>query len=437
MNGLMRAYQSLFAEQVKTLPGHHALPVVADRQAAMERFMRVGLPTRKLESWKYSAGEALSHRVYRLPSPRCSGLDVEDLDPYLAGKATAHRMVFMNGLFSQHLSDLQDLPTGLRVESLAKVAADAPAELEPYLGHGLAGQDQGFAELNHALWSDGAFVCVSPGSRPPKPLHLLFLTTASREPMMTVPWNLVILGRDADVLLLESHATLGEALHFSNVYTTLILGDHAQMRHVLLLETSRSAHYVGSIQATQRAGSRFDSHLLSVGGEITRQEVHVALAGEEAECALDGLFLAGGCQQMDFYTTVHHTHSSTRSRQLYKGVLDGASRGVFNGMVHVPPGVHNTQSRQLTANLLLSDTAEIDARPQLEINADAVQCSHGATVGSLDPDALFYLQSRGLDVAMARSLLVQGFADELLQRIEPFPLQEWVGLRLDLEGAQR
>ncbi|MEO5351616.1 MAG: Fe-S cluster assembly protein SufD [Magnetococcus sp. XQGC-1] len=428
----MNTYQAQFAERATTLPGFALPPLRASRQESMDRFMQTGFPTQKLENWKYTAGKDLSHRSYTLPNPSCLGLDPEDLNPYLVDRRGSHRLVFVNGRLSLPLSDLHDLPRGVRVESLARVANDSPSDLEPHLRQWRSGQDQGFSELNHALWSDGAFVCFAPGTILSKPLQLLFLTTASLEPMMTLPWNLLVAGEDSQALVVESYATLGHALHFTNSYTTLVLGDRAHLRHLLLLGESPSAHHVGTVHTTQKVGSHYDSHLFAIGGKITRQELHVILGGEEAACSLDGLFLAKARQHMDFHTSVQHTHAATRSQQLYKGVLDEQARGVFNGVVHVPPGVRHTQSQQTTANLLLSDQAEIDTKPQLEINTDAVQCSHGATVGSLDPDALFYLQSRGVDMAAARRLLVQGFAAELLQRIKPASLQDWIGRSLNL-----
>ncbi|WP_193771335.1 Fe-S cluster assembly protein SufD [Candidatus Magnetaquicoccus inordinatus] len=426
MNNSLQTYQSQWNERLPALPGCKLLSWRAARQKSMERLLQIGLPTQKMETWKYTSGKLLSQRGYTLPDPACLGLDPEDLSPYLLEQQESNRLVFVNGLVAPFLSKLHDLPPGVRVESLAKVVNNAPDEWEPYLEQFLTGPDQGFSELNHALWADGAFVYLPEGSRLEKPLQLLFLTTTSQNPMMTLPWNLIIAGGNSQAVLVESYATLGQAIHFTNSYTSLVLGDKAQMRHLLLLGESPFAHHVGTLQCTQTMGSRLHSQLFSIGGKITRQDLHVTLAGTEAECSLDGLFFAKGEQHMDFHSAIHHTHSTTRSQQLYKGILDEQARGIFNGLVHVPSGVEQTQSQQTTANLLLSDRAEIDAKPQLEINSNAVQCSHGATVGSLDPEALFYLQSRGIDFATARTLLIHGFAEELLQRFSPASVREWI-----------
>ncbi|MBF0145655.1 MAG: Fe-S cluster assembly protein SufD [Magnetococcales bacterium] len=432
MNTAMNSHQAHFIAHAATLPGHDSALIHASRQAAMQRFMGMGFPTKKLERWKHTSTQVIAQTVYRHVNPGCVGLDPADLDPYLIARQGIHRLVFINGLFVNSLSDMSALPGGVQAGSLARVVNESPGVVAGCIETFPTGDDQGFSELNHALWPDGAFVHVSTGTRLTQPLHLLFITTASREPMITQPWNVLIFGSDTHALVVEHYVTLGHTTHhLTNPYTSLILDDRAHVHHLLLLGERLPANHVGTVQVTQKAGSHLGSHLFANGGERTRQEVHVTLAGAEAECALDGLFFASGRQHMDFQTSMHHACGHTRSRQLYKGILDEQSRGVFNGVIRVPPGVHHTQSRQTTANLLLSDTAEIDARPQLEIHSDAVQCSHGATVGSLDPDALFYLQSRGLDVNAARALLIHGFAEELLQRVAPAEVRGWVGRSLN------
>ncbi|MBF0296193.1 MAG: Fe-S cluster assembly protein SufD [Magnetococcales bacterium] len=436
MNTAMNAYQDHFVEHAMQLPGFDSVSVRVSRQEAMQRFMQSGFPTQRLENWKHTSVTALWKRAYKPSEPGCMGLDPDDITPYLADRRGVYRLVFVNGLFSRPLSDLHDLPVGVRVASMAQLVNDSPCEVEPYLGNHTPGNDQGFSDLNHALWGDGAFVHLPSGTRLEKPLHLLYLSTISREPMVAMPRNVVVAGTDAHAQIVESYASLGQARHFTNAHTTLVLGEKARVRHLLLLQESLVAHHVGTMRATQMGDSCLDSQLFSMGGELTRQELHVTLAGERAECSLDGLFIAGGGQHMDFHTSMHHTSPDTWSRQLYKGVLDGNARGVFNGVVRVPPGIHHTRSNQTSANLLLSDTAEIDTKPQLEINTDAVQCSHGATVGSLDPEALFYLQSRGLNVTSARLLLIKGFAEEVLQRVKPTLLQAWVGQSLNLGVKQ-
>lgn len=431
MNMLVNVYQDLFTEMEKGLPGCHYLPFRTLRQEGMQHFINNGFPSQRLENWKYTSVKAISQRTYQPHHQDCSGLDPSDLEPYLISRVGIYRLVFVNGWFSRPLSDLHDLPAGVRVESMAHIVDDSPYLVEPYLKNHKLGPDQGFTNLNEALWSDGAYVFLSPGTRLEKPLHLFFLTTTSREPMMTVPRNVVIAGADSHAYIVESFATMGPSPHFTNAHSTIFLNNNAHIHHLLCLGENHLARHVGTVETTQLAGSHLDSKVFSFGGELTRQEIHVHLAGEKAECSLDGLFVGDNYQHMDFHTSIHHTHSHTRSQQLYKGVLGGHAHGVFNGIIHVPHHVRHTQSNQLSSNLLLSDTAEIDTKPQLEITTDAVQCSHGATVGSLDPDALFYLQSRGLDTSTARSLLIQGFAEELLQKITPPLLQTWIGKRFN------
>ncbi|MBF0339829.1 MAG: Fe-S cluster assembly protein SufD [Magnetococcales bacterium] len=433
MSSALHTYQREFHDNSTHLPGWNAWQIRRSRQAAMQRVMQTDLPTQKLENWKYTSTRRLSQTPYALYTGGCVGLYLEDLDPFLVDRQASHRLVFINGLLSRRLSCLDDLPNAVQVASMARIADESPAMLSPWLEPVLTGHDQGFAELNQALWLDGAFVHIPAGVQLIKPLQLLFLTTPFQEPIVTFPWNLVIVGKSAQALVIESYLTLGQGAHFSNARTTLVLEPQARLEHLLLLGESELAWHVGSVQATQKEGSRLDSRIFAAGGELTRQELQITLAGAEAECFQEGLFLAGRRQHMDLHSWLHHTCSNTRSRQLFKSVLDGHARGVFNGVIRIPPDLQNIQAEQKTANLLLTDTAEIDAKPQLEIHSDAVQCSHGATVGGMNPEAMFYLQSRGLDVDAARLLLIQGFADELLQTIKPAPVQEWLRQRLNQE----
>ncbi|MBF0422843.1 MAG: Fe-S cluster assembly protein SufD [Magnetococcales bacterium] len=426
MNTTENTYRDRFTELEMSLPGFASLPLRHLRQEGMQRFIDNGFPTQRLENWKYTSVKTISQRAYQVHDHGCPGLDPSDLLPYLIAPVGVYRLVFVNGWFSRTLSDLHDFPEGVRVQSMAKVVDATPRTVEPYLENHQPGADQGFTHLNEALWSDGAFVLLSPGIRLDKPLHLLFLTTSSEKLKMTLPRNLIVAGAGSHAWMVESFVTLGHAAHCTNSHSTIILHDQAHVHHLLFLGENHSAQHVGTVETRLMGSSRLDSRLFSFGGERTRQEIHVHLAGEQAQCSLDGLFVGNENQHMDFHTSIHHMHANTRSQQLYKGILDGHAHGVFNGIITVLPHVLHTQSNQLSSNLLLSDTAEIDTKPQLEINSAAVQCSHGATVGSLDPEALFYLQSRGLDASTARSLLIQGFAAELLQRITSIPVQAWI-----------
>ncbi|MBF0626606.1 MAG: Fe-S cluster assembly protein SufD [Magnetococcales bacterium] len=431
MNALLQVCQQQLLAADAQLPGHDALSIRRFRQEAMQRALQTGLPTQQMEHWKYTPTRWLTESAYAFHAGGCVGLDPEDLKALLVARGQVHHLVFVNGLLSLPLSGLDGLPAGVQVESMARLARESPEALEPWLGSDVTGADQGLAALNQALWPDGAFVRLASGVQLSQPLQLLFLTTSFREPIVTLPWSVVILGEGARAQVIESYATLGQGDHFTNARTTLVLGQGAQLDHLLLLAESDRAHHVGSVQATQLGASRLAARVFAVGGALTRHELHVALAGAEAECHPDGLFVAGGRQHLELHSWIHHLHSHTRSQQWFKGVLDGEARGVFNGVVRVPQGVREIQARQQTDNLLLSDRAEIAAKPQLEIHSDAVQCHHGATVGSLDAEAIFYLRSRGLDEECARKLLVQGFIDVLLQRVQPAVVREWIARRLN------
>ncbi|MBF0311413.1 MAG: Fe-S cluster assembly protein SufD [Magnetococcales bacterium] len=431
MNDFTASYRNLFLEGESGFPGFATPAIRSSRRASLQRFLELGFPTQFLENWKYTSVRALSRTLFKPPKSVCMGLVPEDLDAFLPESRYRPRLVFVNGFHVPSLSDLGKLPSGVRVVSMARLANESPGEITAALGREVVAEP-GFTSWNQAFWPDGAFVRVSAGARLDAPLHLLFLTTPSREAQAIQPWNRIVVEAEARLQLVESYVTLGMPPHLSNARTDLLMGRGARVDHLLRLDESTLTHHSGRMDIRQEASSQLDSRLFCRGGALTRQEVCLNLNGQGAACRLDGLFMAEGRQHMDFQTRIHHQANATRSRQLFKGVLDGESRGVFHGVIQVPPGVRDTESRQRSANLLLSDQAEIDTLPQLEIFNDAVQCAHGASVGHVDQEAMFYLRSRGLKESEARRLLVEGFAEEVLQDLEPLSLRDW--LRRQLGG---
>lgn len=430
MNALLDHYASQFAQREHALPGRSLPWMVHARRQAMARFQRIGFPTPRMENWKYTRVDPWVERPFTLTDPACVGLDPTDLEPFLPDCPGMARLVFVNGFWSRRLSRLEALPEGVKVGSMATVLATDPAAVQSHLPPLPEGADEGFALLNQSLWRDGAYLRLAGEATLARPLQLLFIATPSAEPVFTLPCNLIEVAPGARARVVESYFTLGESGHFTDAWTTLVVGREAHLDHLLVLGESARAYHVGALQATVGAGGRLVSRTFANGGRMVRRNLHAHLAGEGAEVTLDGLFLATGKQHLDFHTWIHHDQSRTRSRQLYKGVLNGAARGVFNGAILVPSGVRETRSRQVSANLLLSATAEIDTKPQLEIHAEAVQCSHGAAVGSLDAEALFALRSRGVDEVRAKTLLIEGFADEVLQPVAPPALRAWLARSL-------
>ncbi len=388
----------------------------AARKAALARFAELGFPSRKLEAWKYTNVAPLAKIPFEpARTARAPGLpDTEHL-PVPLGHA--ERLVFVNGRRAPELCRVEDLDPRVTVEGLARVLDSDPGRLEGVLGRLDPEAGGAFAALNLAFFTDGALVHVPRGVTLEEPVHLAFLTLAAGKPVATHPRVLVVAEPGSRVTVVELHAALGHGVYFTNAATEIRVGENATVEHVKLQDESREAFHVALLQARQERASRFVSHSLSFGAHLARVDVEASLAGEGAECALNGLYVATDDQHVDHHTWIDHETPHGTSRELYKGVLGGSARGVFDGHVLVRPEAQKTDARQRNENLLLSPDADVNTKPVLEIHADDVKCAHGSTVGRLDPDALFYLRSRGLDDVHARGLLTRGFAAGVTREI--------------------
>jgi Fe-S cluster assembly protein SufD len=308
------------------------------------------------------------------------------------------------------------------VGGLARALAAAPADLEPCLGRIADPAAGGFVALNTAFINDGAYVRVDPGVCLDRPVHLVFAITGTDE-VMTAPRILIVAGDNSRVAVIEHYVGLSGGAYLTNAVTEIVAGAGAHVEHCKIQLESTSAYHVATVQAHLDRGSRCVSRNFSLGARLARNDINAVLNGAGAECAMDGLFLAGGRQHVDNHTCIDHAVPDCTSRERYKGVLDGRARGVFNGRIVVRQDAQHTDAHQSNHNLLLSDDAEVDTKPQLEIFADDVRCSHGATVGNLDNDALFYLRSRGLDEPFARGLLTYAFMREVIDAVDAVPLR--------------
>ena len=415
-------YRSEFEVVEGQLPGRELAWLRSSRQGAIERFSDIGFPTIRHEDWKYTSLRAIEKRNFRPCSKSCVGLVEEDLDEFVCEHLECHRLVFINGQYAPQLSDPGRLPEGTWVGSLAKILTASPDLLEPYLGR-QAGQGA-FTALNTAFMADGACIYLPPNTVIKDPVHALFMTTSQQDEVFINPRNLVVAGDNSEVTVIESYTSLGNSSYFTNALTEISVGANASVTHYKLQQEGKQAFHVATTEVAQQRDSRFTSHLVSVGGQLVRNDINSSLDGERSECTLNGLYIAGGRQHMDFHTRVDHVKPQATSREYYKGILDGHARGVFNGRVYVHPDAQKSDAKQTNNNLLLSKDAEVDTKPQLEIYADDVKCAHGATVGQLDDDMIFYLRSRGLDLELARNLLVYGFAHDIIDCMDLPPLKE-------------
>jgi Fe-S cluster assembly protein SufD len=397
-----------FEEQLEAL---QALPGTAVRASAYARFQHLGLPTPRHEEWRYTNLASLTQMAFSgavqgaLPTP-------EALEARL-GPAFGHRMVFLNGRYDASLSTVGKLPPGVKVLSLL---AAREQKLEGALG--LPSDDgRALTALNSALGVDGAYLFLPRGTVVPEPIEWVFVSSAD-VPFATHPRNVVLASENSEATILESFVSLGGPAYFTNALTWLQLAQGAHVRHYRLQSEGAEALHLGLLQASLEKDSHLLSHAVQVGGKLARHEVRVTLAAEGARTTLQGLYLGKGKQLLDNHTVVDHARPHGVSQEVFKGILDDDSRGVFNGKVIVRENAIQTDSSQVNQNLLLSEGAQADTRPQLEIFADDVKCKHGATVGRIDDKALFYLRSRGIPRALAQGILTYAFASEMVSLIE-------------------
>jgi Fe-S cluster assembly protein SufD len=397
-----------------------AAPLAALRRDAMARFERQGLPTPRTEAWHYTSLANLAQIAFAAPANDAGPVALPE--PLLAG---AFRLVLVNGRLRPDLAPLPALPPGVSVRSLAEALAADPA-----LARSLAFEDEPMLSLNAALMSDGLLIEVAPGTAVGRPLELVSWGSAEPDaPVAFHPRHLLRLGEGAALTLLESHA--GRGAYWSHPVLQACLERGARLTHVKLQEEAAEAFHLGHGGVRLAAAARYDALVLQGGAALARNGLRIELAGEAAQCSVAGLYLGHGRQHLDNTLEVIHAAPGATSRQLFKGVLADRARGVFQGRIVVERDAQKSDGHQLSRTLLLSDRAEIDTKPELEIYADDVKCSHGAAAGDIDEDALFYLRARGIDRATARRMLIEGFFGELLDEVEDEPLRLALRGRVD------
>jgi len=398
------------------------------RRAAMDRFGDLGFPTTKHEEWRFTSVAPIARTTF-VPAKASSEFLAVRASGSIAWLADCHVLPFANGRLSLE-PRLEGLPGGVTVRSLAGALSETTdRSLEAHLARHAGYGDHAFVALNTALFEDGALIEIAPNTVVKKPLALLFVTVPGSEPTMTHPRNLIVAGPGAQASFIEIHLGLGTAdgnsvaSYFTNAVTELVAGENAIVDYTRIQQEGDEAFHVGIVQTEQGRSSSVTTHSVALGGSLDREEVRAVLNGEGAEALLHGLYVIGGHQHVDNHTLIDHAKPHCSSREVYKGVLDGHAAGVFNGKIAVRQDAQKTDSKQSNKNLLLSENASINTKPQLEIYADDVKCTHGATIGQIDPEAVFYLRSRGIGLEEARNLLIQAFAGDILDRIKFEPLR--------------
>jgi Fe-S cluster assembly protein SufD len=393
------------------------------RRAGIAHFAELGIPTIKHEEWRYTSTAPIAKLPFRpvLAPTRAPGV-AEQMQPFLFEGLSAHRLVFVDGHFSPQVSACN--PTdGVKISSLAEAIRTDADLLQPVLARYARGDTNAFVALNTAFLQDGAFIFVPEGAVVVEPVHVLFLTTSEQPGATRQPRNLILASRNSQVKIIEHYVSLVDTPYFTNAVSEIVVGEGAVVEHCKIQSESSKAFHVATIHAQQDRNSRFVSHSISIGAKLARNDIYLALAGQGIDSILNGLYVGKDDQLVDHHTVADHRMPHCNSHEFYHGILEGRARAVFNGKIFVRKDAQRTDAKQTNKNLLLSEEATIDTKPQLEIYADDVKCTHGATVGQLDEESIFYLRSRGIGLEDARRMLIHAFASDILNRISIEPVR--------------
>ncbi len=400
--------------------------LAAIRQEGIARFGELGFPTLEDEDWRFTNLAPLVKLPFRPVLERATnGLTAAALAQFPLGALEATRLVFVNGQLAAVLGSVGAQPDGVKIGSLAAALANDAAAVEPHLArYAKSGNHSPFASLNAAFFLDGAFIHVPAGRAVEQPVHLVYVTTAAETGAATHPRNLIIVGEASRLTVIESYvATVGSA-YFTNAVTEMVVGDRAVVEHCKFQDESTGAFHLATLAAKLGRGSNFITHSIATGARLSRSNLRTELAGEGLQAILNGLYLTKGEQLADHHMIVDHAQLRCASHEYFNGILDDKSKGVFHGRILVRPDAQKTDAKQTNKNLLLSDEATINTKPQLEIYADDVKCTHGATVGQLNEESIFYLRTRGIGADTAKRMLIHAFAGEIIERIRHEPLRE-------------
>ncbi|MBP9902922.1 MAG: Fe-S cluster assembly protein SufD [Verrucomicrobia subdivision 3 bacterium] len=388
------------------------------RQGGFARFTELGFPTLQHEDWRFTNVAPIAKLPFKpaLAAP-ADGLAAEALKHFPFASLPGPRLVFVNGHYAAALSRIGRLPAGVKVANVAAVLAREPALLEPHLVPSSSAGDNAFTALNQAFFLDGGFIHLPAGTVVPEPVQLIYIATANQSGATMQPRNVIVAEANSQLTVIESYVTAGGAGYFTNAVTELVVGDHARVEVLKFQDEAADAFHMAAMHGRFGRASNVSVHSFALGAKISRNSIRTNLAGEGLECVLNGLYLTRGEQLADHHMVVEHAQPHCASHEYFNGILDDKSRGVFHGRILVQQLAQKTDAKQTNKNLLLSDDATANTKPQLEIYADDVKCTHGATIGQLNPESIFYLRSRGIGPDTARRMLIHAFAGEIIERI--------------------
>jgi len=418
-------YRDIFGRFENRLNGDSGTSVHDIRRKAIDTFTGEGYPTTRDEEWKYTNIKPITEIDF-IPAEGIG--ETKSLQRWLQkydfeGLNCCHLTV-VNGHFAGELSNLNELGNGIKVMSIREALKNNDPVIEKYLSRYAGDQGDSFTALNTAFLWDGVFMYVPDNQVLEKPVSITYIGQPDNTPLLNMPRSLFVLGRNSQAKVIETYGGEGAQPYFTNTVSEVILSDNAGFDHLKLQVESEKAYHVSTIQVDQQKNSRYTSFAFSFGGHLVRNNINLVMNGEGIDSILNGLYVGTGEQHIDNHTSIDHANPNCHSEELYKGVLDDQAHGVFSGKIFVRPDAQKTNAIQSNNCILLSDSAAIDTKPQLEIFADDVRCTHGATVGQLNEDAYFYMRSRGIDKAKARQLLIYAFASDVIDRLDSDPIRE-------------
>ncbi len=399
--------------------------LAAFRKSALGDFSAQGFPTLNDEDWRFTNVGPIAALPFKPTTvSEAPGVDAAYVDGNSFAKLKASRLVFVNGIYSRALSHILPLPKGVKVGSLAEALQNDAALVEKHLGRHATTKDNAFTALHTAFFRDGAFIYVPAGVAVAEPVHLLFISTAPELGASTHPRNLIVAEPSSRITIVESFVGNSSAAYFTNAVEELVIGANATVEHCKFQDEAAAAFHIAAIHAHLGRSCNVIAHSIATGAKLSRNNIRTNLADEGVECVLNGLYLTRDDQLADHHMIVEHAKPHCNSHEYYNGILDGRSKGVFHGRILVRPDAQKTDAKQTNKNLLLSEDATVDTKPQLEIYADDVKCTHGATIGQLNDESIFYLRARGIGLDTARRMLIHAFAGEIIDRVRYEPVRE-------------
>ncbi len=412
--------------------GNKELPFNNIRKKAISKFSDLGFPTPRNEDWKYTNVAPILKHKFQLPTN--SDKLPDNISRKFAYEGLEQNvLVFLNGQFSKELSTYRNKNNGLIVDSLQNALHNCPELIDKYLGSIADYENETFTALNTAFINDGAFIYVSKGAIEEEPIHILNLSVSKDSEFIAHHRNLIVAEKESEIQIVESFHHLTNNTYFNNIVSEIVVGENAKIDYIKIQDESEHAFHISTTQINQEYSSVFTSVNIDLGGELVRNNLNFSLNAQNCESNMFGFFLGGGTQHIDNHTFIDHAKPHCYSNQLYKGILDEKANAVFNGKILVRPDAQKTNALQSNKTLLLTNEASINAKPQLEIFADDVKCTHGATIGQLDDEAVFYLRARGIGEEVAGAMLRYAFAADVFKNIKVAPVRE----KLNVEILER